>query len=178
MQDPVGSSSAEEGALGASLASSGDLPPDRAAESWVTATLASPSYATTLSARGHLFAADEPATVGGLDSAPTPYELLLGALCACTAMTMRMYAMRKGWALDRVTVRVRPVHSHSVDCVKCENESVGVGTLERDVEIDGTLTPEQRVRLLYIADRCPIKQSMERGIHVVSASATGTDTTF
>lgn len=135
----------------------------------VTARLQGPSYHTTLTARRHTFAADEPTDVGGLDAAPTPYELLLGALAACTAMTLRMYAQRKGWALDDVTVRLRPVQDHSADCVKCETSSVGAGVLEREIDLVGTLTAEQCQRLRTIADRCPIKQILERGVQVVAA---------
>ena len=150
---------------------------DPSQDGWVSARLAGNGFATMLTARGHSFAADEPVAVGGEDTGPTPYELLLGALGACTVMTLRMYASRKGWALDEIVVRLRPVRSHAADCERCEVEAVGVGHLEREVDLVGTLTPDQRTRLLLIADRCPVKQSLERGIHVVRATPLATDTT-
>ena len=134
---------------------------------WVEARLdEGDGYRTRLTARTHPFAADEPADVGGADTGPTPYELLIGALAACTAMTVRMYANRKGWPLRTITVRMRPVRAHAADCERCETESVGAGRLERELEFAGELTAEQRARLLYIADRCPVKQTLERGIQI------------
>lgn len=143
--------------------------PRAGAGAWVTARLGAAGYRTAIDARTHTFAADEPREVGGDDTAATPYELLLGAVGACTAMTMRMYAARKGWTLGDVTVRLRAAASHAADCERCEDEEVGVGRLEREIEITGALTEEQRARLMAIADRCPIKQTLERGIRVGAA---------
>ena len=137
---------------------------------WVSAALrAGAGYRTTLTARQHVFTADEPPAAGGADSAATPYELLLGALAACTAMTLHMYAARKQWPLEDVAVRLRSVRVHAADCENCEADAVGISHLEREIDLVGPLTTEQRDRLLTIADRCPVKQSIERGIHVVAA---------
>lgn len=136
---------------------------------WVSASIADRGYRTEIRTRTHTTVADEPLDAGGTDTGPSPYELLLGALAACTAMTVRMYATRKRWPLDGIVVRIRPVTSHAVDCATCETEAVGVGRLEREVELQGTLADEQRLRLLYIADRCPVKQTLERGLHVETA---------
>lgn len=133
---------------------------------WVSASIAGTGYRTSVRTRTHALVADEPVAVGGTDAGATPYELLLGALSACTAMTVRMYADRKQWPLEEIVVRIRPVRSHAVDCANCETSEVGVGRLEREIEFVGPLTPEQRTRLLYIADRCPVKQTLERGLHV------------
>ena len=76
------------------------------------------------------------------------------------------YADRKRWPLEEVRVYLRPVRAHSGDCATCETEPVGVGQLERDVELTGALTAEQRARLLFMADRCPVKQTLERGLHI------------
>ena len=142
---------------------------------WVEAHLGDDGgYTTRLTARAHAFAADEPADVGGADTAPTPYELLIGALAACTAMTVRMYANRKQWPLRTIVVRMRPVRAHAPDCERCETEEVGAGRLEREVEFTGDLTDEQRARLLHIADRCPVKQTLERGLKVQAATAAPT----
>jgi putative redox protein len=144
------------------------MPPDSTTgdAGWVTAQLDDGGSRTLLRARGHVFSADEPLAAGGTDVAPTPYELLLGALAACTAMTLRMYAARKGWPLQQVSVRLRSARGHAADCERCEDQAVGVTHLERELDLIGPLTAEQRTRMLAIADRCPVKQTMERGIHV------------
>ena len=141
-------------------------------DGWVTAHTAAASYRTDLGARGHEFVADEPVSVGGTDRGPTPYDYLLGALGACTAMTLHMYARRKGWPLEDAVVRLRNARSHADDCENCEKNDVGVRRIERQVELKGSLTDEQRQRLLAIADRCPIKQTLERGLKIEPAPAT------
>lgn len=138
---------------------------------WVTASIAGSGYRTSITAGTHAIVADEPLDVGGTDAGATPYQLLLGALAACSAMTVRMYADRKRWPLESVVVRIRPVKAHAADCATCENDEVGAGRLAREVELTGVLTDEQRTRLLYIADRCPVKQTLERGLHIESASS-------
>lgn len=125
-------------------------------------------YRTEVVAGGQTIVVDEPVAMGGAGNAPTPYDLLLGAVGACTAMTLRMYADRKGWPLERVTVRLRQARSHAQDCVDCETSDVGVQQVERELEMEGDLTHEQRERLTQIADRCPVKQTLERGIEVVA----------
>jgi putative redox protein len=137
---------------------------------WITARTGAASYRTDISAGGHDVIADEPATNGDSDG-PSPYELLLSAIGACTAMTMRMYANRKQWPLEEVTVRLRSGRKHAEDCANCERQAVGIQQIERQVEMKGDLTDEQRERLLYIADRCPVKQTLERGIKVVPADS-------
>ena len=135
---------------------------------WVTARTEGTGYRTELRADGHAFVADEPKGVGG-GGGPTPYDYLLGALAACTAMTMRMYAARKGWPLEAAVVRLRNARSHAEDCEQCETRPVGFRRIERRVELRGPLTDEQRQRLLAIADRCPVKQTLAHGIEVVEA---------
>lgn len=136
---------------------------------WISASIAGSGFRTTIRTRTHTLVADEPVDVGGSDAGASPYELLLGALAACTAMTVRMYADRKQWPLSDVVVRIRPVRSHAVDCANCETKEVGVGRLEREVDLTGPLSGEQRTRLLYIADRCPVKQTLERGVRIETA---------
>jgi putative redox protein len=138
-------------------------------DGWVTAHTGAVGYRTDVGVRGHEFIADEPASVGGADSGPTPYDYLLGALGACTAMTLRMYANRKGWPLGDVVIRLRDARSHAADCANCEKQAVGIRRIERQIELKGPLTDEQRERLLAIADRCPIKQTLERGLRVEPA---------
>ena len=127
-------------------------------------------FAQEISVGRHCLAGDEPTSAGGTDTGPTPYEALLGALGGCTVMTLRMYADRKGWPLERATVRLRTARVHEQDCEVCETEEVGPNDLEREIELTGALTDEQRERLLAIADRCPVKQTLERGIKVVRSA--------
>lgn len=136
---------------------------------WVTTTVGGPGYRADVNARTHNFVIDEPIALGGTDAGPTPYEYLLGALSGCTAMTLRLYANRKGWPLESVEVKMRTSRSHEVDCENCEKTAVGITRIERKVEMRGALTDEQKQRLLEIADRCPVKQTLERGIKVVPA---------
>ena len=142
---------------------------DKDAGSWVSARVGASGFRVELQARGHALAADEPAGLGGTDAGPTPYELLLGALSSCTVMTLRMYASRKRWPLESAVVQLRSAHSHEVDCEHCETEPVGIGRIERRIELAGPLTDEQKTRLLQIADRCPVKQTLERGMKIVDA---------
>ena len=138
---------------------------------WVTARTEGTGYRTEVRANGHTFVADEPAGVGG-GGGPTPYDYLLAALGACTAMTMRMYAARKGWPLEAAVVRLRNARSHAEDCEQCETRPVGFRRIERRVEMHGALSDEQRQRLLSIADRCPVKQTLAHGIEVMEADRT------
>jgi putative redox protein len=137
---------------------------------WVTAHVGPHGFRADISAGKHALVADEPLAVGGTDQGPTPYELLLAALSACTAMTLRMYADRKKWPLEDVRVLLRSSRSHERDCENCEMESVGIHRVQRKLELSGSLTDEQRQRLLEIADRCPVKQTMQREIRVESVT--------
>ena len=144
---------------------------NEAAAPWITATTGSDTFRTEVSIAGHTIVADEPAGAdGGNSDGPTPYDLLLGAIGACMTMTVRMYAARKQWPLEAVTVRLRNDRRHAADCANCDTQRVGIKRIERQVELRGSLTDEQRERLLAIADRCPVKQTLERGIEVVSSA--------
>jgi putative redox protein len=144
---------------------------DTEAGQWVTAEVGRSGYAATLHARSHEYRLDEPVGVGGADTGPTPYEALLGSLGGCTAITLRMYADRKRWPLEAVRVRLRTGCSHEPDSEVCETTEVGPHQVERQIELDGPLTSEQRQRLLEIADRCPLKQTLERGLRIVQETA-------
>lgn len=128
-------------------------------------------YRTEVAAAGHTLVADEPASVGGTEAGPSPYDFLLGAIGSCTAMTVRMYAGRKGWPLEDVTIRLRQGHDYARDCADCATQTVAIPRIEREVELEGPLTDEQRERLMYIASRCPVAQTLEKGIHVVDVQA-------
>jgi len=131
----------------------------------VTDSGASP-YGQRITAGGHQLTADEPADVGGADSGPTPYDLLLASLGSCTAITVRMYAERKGWPLRHVTVRLRHQRIHAKDCADCETAAGQLDHIERELQFDGELTGEQRARLLDIAERCPVHRMLRSQVHI------------
>jgi putative redox protein len=109
----------------------------------------------------HLLYADEPASVpGGADRGPDPYQLLLASLGACTSMTVRMYAGRKGWPLTGVRVQLKHERVHPADCATCEGQSAQVDRIERVLALDGPLDAAQRERLLEIANRCPVHRTL------------------
>ena len=117
----------------------------------------------------HSLLADEPESYGGLDSGPSPYDFLSAALGACTTMTMRMYAERKGIEADRFSVRVSHGKVHADDCVDCgEGREGRIDRFERLVTIDGDVDEETRQRLLEIADKCPVHRTLEAGSAVVT----------
>ena len=106
---------------------------------------------------GSSFIIDEPQSVGGDGAGPDPYTLLMGALGGCISMTVTLYARRKGWPLERVTVRLRQQRIHAKDCTECERSTEGyVHRIERSVTVEGDLTEEQRTRLQEIAHKCPV----------------------
>ena len=108
----------------------------------------------------HHFVADEPEDHGGTDAGPTPYELLLASLGTCTAMTLRMYADRKGWPLHQASVRLAHARIHAKDCEECDTQEGKIDRMERVLELEGDLSDEQRQRLLEIADRCPVSRTL------------------
>lgn len=110
----------------------------------------------------HHFFADEPVEVGGNSAGPDPYDLLAAALGACTTMTLRMYADRKGWSLERAQVRLEHEKIHAGDCTKCEQIGGKLDQLTRRIKVEGDLDAAQRQRLLEIADRCPVHQTLTR----------------
>jgi len=113
----------------------------------------------------HVLLADEPASVGGSDSGPSPYEFLSAALGACTSMTLRMYANRKGLPLERVTVRTTHEKGHADDCEAClEGQERNVDIFEREIVLEGALEPAHRKRLLEIADMCPVHRTLHNPV--------------
>jgi len=126
-------------------------------------------YGQCIAVGGHHLVADEPAAVGGADSGPTPYDLLLAGLGACTAITVRMYADRKGWRLRRTTVRLRHRRIHATDCAGCETRTGQLDHIVREMQFEGELTDEQRARLLDIAERCPVHRTLHSEVLVSTA---------
>ena len=114
----------------------------------------------------HRFLADEPVDVGGLDSGPGPYDLVLAGLGACTSMTLRLYAERKAVPLDRVTVRLGHSRIHAVDCENCETKEGMIDRIDRVITLAGDLNEEQRKRLIEIADKCPVHRTLTSEIDI------------
>ena len=118
-------------------------------------------YRQTVRARSHEWYADEPAEVGGTDVGPNPYELLLAGLGACTTITLRMYADRKGMPLEGVRVRLRHSKIHARDCEECESETGKIDLIEKQLDLIGDeLTEEQRARLEQISAMCPVHRTL------------------
>jgi putative redox protein len=118
-------------------------------------------FRTEIIANGHSLIADEPISVGGSNTGPNPYDLLVSALGACTGMTLRMYADHKKLPLDGVTVRLRHEKIHAEDCVECDDSKSKIDFIEREIELEGDLDHEMRHKLLDIADRCPVHRTLE-----------------
>ena len=117
---------------------------------------------TNVRAGAHALVADEPTSVaGGTDLGPGPYDLLLSALGACTSMTLLLYAKKKGYPLERVTVTLKHDRSHAADCVQCETTSVDLERIETVIHLEGALTDEQRDKLLAMAAKCPVHRTLE-----------------
>src|SRR5512134_998781 len=116
---------------------------------------------TQLVAAGpHGLRADEPVEAGGLGSGPSPYDLLLAGLGACTSMTVRMYADLKKLPLERVTVELRHEKIHAQDCAECETREGKVDRIERIVRLEGALDDAMRAKLLEIANKCPVHRTL------------------
>jgi uncharacterized OsmC-like protein/alpha/beta superfamily hydrolase len=116
----------------------------------------------------HALAAGEPVTAGGDDAGPGPYDYLLAALGACTSMTMRLYADRKGILVDRFAIRLSHRRIHAQDCLDCETKDGDIGEITKEVTIVGNVSAEDRTRLLQIAEKCPVHRTLTHEIKIRS----------
>src|SRR5215213_4631612 len=111
-------------------------------------------------AGAHRYLADEPVSVGGNGSGPSPYEYLLAGLGACTSMTIRLYADLKKLPLAHVSVRLRHDKIHALDCENCETKEGKIDRIDREITLEGDLSDEQRAKLMEIAEKCPVHRTL------------------
>jgi uncharacterized OsmC-like protein len=131
------------------------------------------SLRTEMTANAHAQVADDPVSAGA-DSGPTPYDYLLAALGSCTTVTLRMYADRKSWPLESVTVRLSHQKVHAGDCAECETKDGRIDRIGLNIELEGPLDEPQRRRLLEIAERCPVHRTLESEV-MMETSLVGTE---
>ncbi len=123
-----------------------------------------------LQARGFSWRGDEPPDVGGTDTGPTPYELLLGSLAACVGATLRLYAIHKGIPLAAVDVELGFDRVHADDCVGCDEREEGwIERIQTAVTIHGSFDEAQKTRLAQVAKRCPVHKTLANGVAIVDA---------
>jgi uncharacterized OsmC-like protein len=125
-------------------------------------------FTQQIQAGSHHLTADEPVSAGGTDKGPSPYDLLLCALGACTSMTVGLYARRKGWPLEGVEVRLRHSRIYAEDCAECETKEGMLDRIESEIELKGSLSAEQRNKLLEIAHKCPVHRTLTSEINIRS----------
>lgn len=144
------------------------LPEVPGREGEVVVTGGAQGFAQQILAGRHRLVSDEPESVpGGTGTGPTPYDLLLAGLGACTSMTMGMYARHKRWPLEGIQVKLRHSRIHAADCAECERaEGTQISRIEREIDLDGPLDAAQRARLLEIANRCPVHRTLSAEIDI------------
>ena len=116
----------------------------------------------------HRLSADEPAAFGGTDSGASPYDLLLAALGSCTSMTIGLYARKRKWPLENITVSLRHFKIHAADCEECETKEGKIDRIALEIHLEGALTDEQRAKLMEIAGKCPVHQTLTSEINIQS----------
>jgi uncharacterized OsmC-like protein len=123
-------------------------------------------FAQEIEIGSHELFADEPTSYGGTDTGPSPYDLLLAALGACTSMTIGLYARKRGWPVEKITVSVHHSKIHAKDCDDCETKEGRIDRIEVEIHLEGALTDEQRAKLMEIAGKCPIHQTLTSEINI------------
>jgi putative redox protein len=121
--------------------------------------------AVELRAGNHVWIADEPTEMGGTDTGPTPYELLMAAVASCTCITLSMYCRRKGWDLHSISARYAYDRVHADDCGDCDSDTSGyLDRVRSEIFIEGDFDDEQRARLSDVARRCPVHKTIDHGV--------------
>jgi putative redox protein len=128
-------------------------------------------FQNTVSIGQHHLLADEPRSAGGDDSGPGPYDFLLAALGACKSMTMRLYAERKSFPLERATVTLSHSKIHAEDCAECETKEGLLDQIDVAIGLEGPLDADQHKRILEIADKCPVHRTLTSEIRIVTRAA-------
>jgi len=123
-------------------------------------------FAQEVKIDSHELYADEPASYGGTDTGPSPYDLLLAALGSCTSMTIGLYARKRSWPLENIAVSLRHSKIHAIDCEECETKEGRIDRIELDIQLTGSLTDEQRTKLIEIAGKCPVHQTLTSEINI------------
>jgi putative redox protein len=123
-------------------------------------------FAQQIQAGAHQLSADEPIESGGTDTGPSPYDLLLAALGSCTSITIGLFARRKNWPLQEVVVSLWHSKIHAADCAECETTEGRIDRIEREIQLTGSLTSEQRSKLKEIADKCPVHRTLTSEINI------------
>ncbi|WP_313115020.1 bifunctional alpha/beta hydrolase/OsmC family protein [Aequorivita sediminis] len=125
-------------------------------------------FTTNLKVGDHYLIADEPKSFGGNNFGPSPYEFLSAGLAACTVMTIQMYARRKNWNVGNVTVHIDYSKEHAIDCQECEKKSSKIDTFNREIKLVGNLTDEQKMKLMQIADKCPVHKTLHSKTQIIT----------
>ena len=114
----------------------------------------------------HNLTSDEPVSYGGTDTGPSPYDLILAALGSCTSMTIGLYARKRKWPLENIAVSLRHSKIHAKDCEECETKEGRIDRINVEIHLDGALTDEQRAKLIEIAGKCPVHQTLTSEINI------------
>src|SRR5438094_1548384 len=123
-------------------------------------------FAQEIEIGSHELFADEPVSYGGTDTGASPYDLVLAALGACTSMTIGLYARKRSWPLEKITVSLKHSKIHAKDCEECETKEGKIDRIELDIQLSGSLTDEQRAKLIEIAGKCPVHQTLTSEINI------------
>jgi len=124
------------------------------------------SFKQEIVAGKHHLVADEPISAGGGDAGPDPYDYLLASLGVCTSMTVGLYARRKQFPLENITVSLRHSRIYAEDCEECETKEGMLDRIEVEIELTGPLTAEQRAKLMEIAAKCPVHRTLTSEINI------------
>ena len=123
-------------------------------------------FAQKVQVGSYNLATDEPVSYGGTDSGPSPYDLILAALGSCTSMTIGLYARKRSWPVEKISVSLWHSKIHAQDCDDCETKEGRIDRIEMEIHLDGSLTDEQRATLMEVAGKCPIHQTLTHEINI------------
>ena len=123
-------------------------------------------FAQRVQVGSYQFIADEPVSYGGTDSGPSPYDFILAALGSCTSMTIGLYARKRSWPLEKITVSLWHSKIHAKDCDDCETKEGRIDRIEMEIHLDGALSDEQRAKLMEVAGKCPVHQTLTSEINI------------